>query len=934
MSGLFRALMIIGLARLLLLPAVAGATPPAEEEEPGLDSDSCASVFQLVKRFDFDERPLGNYNDTPMYWEHLSGPGLPRYSAGSFDDQDGHDSAPSFRMDLQGGSICYQYNYGDISVLPDADYLVSGYVRPVGLDHARAFIQAYLVDRFGNRIPDSDRLSELTSSQVLTDPITPKYGSLGGGMNSSSPEVDFEDEPWQRLEISLTGDHPDAHGLRLCLWVLQEQAWHSRDENAIDPILRQDVQALVWFDDLAIYRVPRMRLRISSPGGIVLPDEPAEFLLDMYNSTQQTLRSELQVVDASGNIVHCERQDVLAHNSIPNRAPLPALDPGLYTAQLRLHGNDENLMYKAIRFAVLPRLAVSCNPAMDLGIDLGPWCSSEVADAVALTAELRCGSAKVGVPMIGALDTAPKIEYFDQIRELATSLSGQRVHTTGVMLSASAASNIEAGESTWDMLTLDSHYGELIGPCLAHLGGVITRWQLGYECREAGINSGWNPDALQVLRAHISRSVTVPELAVPRTVFSPETNADPGAGGPDAVSLWVPREVPTHELPRQLEFLADIQDFAEDDQQSWHQAANERWLMLESSRAGVIPERRLADLARRVVLTKTLGPERIYVPAPFELSANGGSAAWQPTDEFIVLRTLFTYLSGKHAIAAMPLPEHDGLAIFFQGMDSACVVLWTWRDEAVAEPVELYLGPRPTVTDLWGQSREIEVVDGRTRIALSPMPLIVDDIDAPLALLQASFSVEPHFIQLHEPRSQPVLSLTNTYAQPMTGLIEFRLPELWRLNPAQVSFALEPGESLEHPLAFEMPPLTLSMPRHIGIRVSLSIPVSEVLEFDVPLQVGLRDIRVWVETHWMATDLIVEQSVRNLSDQSVDFTAYCRAPERARLERAFLNVGPGQFQTQTYVYPQAHDLAGTALRLGIREINGPRALDQFVEIPN
>ena len=39
-----------------------GLSPPA------VSASEQADLHRLVKVFDFNERPLGNYEDTPMYW--------------------------------------------------------------------------------------------------------------------------------------------------------------------------------------------------------------------------------------------------------------------------------------------------------------------------------------------------------------------------------------------------------------------------------------------------------------------------------------------------------------------------------------------------------------------------------------------------------------------------------------------------------------------------------------------------------------------------------------------------------------------------------------------------------------------------------------------------------------------------------------------------
>src|SRR5262245_13354819 len=47
---------------------------------------------RVVKHFDFNETPLGNYESTPMQWRAHVGLGFPQYLEGRFDPSLGHDN--------------------------------------------------------------------------------------------------------------------------------------------------------------------------------------------------------------------------------------------------------------------------------------------------------------------------------------------------------------------------------------------------------------------------------------------------------------------------------------------------------------------------------------------------------------------------------------------------------------------------------------------------------------------------------------------------------------------------------------------------------------------------------------------------------------------------------------------------------------------------
>lgn len=924
---------IRALAAILFVYAVpAGAQPapprvvfaPADLPVPPPDG---AGVFEVVKRFDFNERELGNFEDLPMYWRRLAGEGLPRYSNAEFDDGYGHAAPPSFVFHLRGGNIAYEYHHDDITVQPGADYLLVGYIRAVGLEYARAFVQAYFVDRFGDPIPGSDHVSELVRSLHAAP-------SRGG-----TPLAATSDEPWQRVELTLRGTHEQAHALRLRFWVLQTHVWLPPPPDEIDPIIRQDVQATVWFDDFTLYCLPHVGLRISAPGGLVVRGGDSAAVLDVRSAAPEPLPITLRVLDAGGEEHLAERYEV-SGQAPPLECPLPPLEPGLYSLEAWLGDGEGAFCYRRMPFAVAAPLPQAAGYPPDFGVDIGPWRAGDVPELLALVRELRCGALKVGLPMFDAAEADVRTAYLDDLRDFAERAAADGVRLTGVLLPPGAA--VRDGLTTARVL-LGGVYGPRpYGPVLAHLGGLIPGLQLGDEQVELAAGSAWGPNDLLSLRRELRRYVTAPELVLPCSVFDArleagegEASAGPARPGrypeyPDALSIRVPAEVPAHAFARQLGFLAQpaggrlLPPTAR---------ADNRWLLIEPPDGGLPAAERAADLMRRVVLAKALSPGPVYLPAPFRLTTAGGQAQWSPTDDYLILRTLFHHLGGKQPAAVMPLPDLDGVAIFFEGESDSCVVLWTWRAQAVADPLELYLGPAPQLVDRWGRQTPCPVVAGRALVSLRPTPTIITGVDTPLALLQASFSVESAFLEVHEPEPPPVLRLRNAYDAELTGTITLNLPELWQATPDVIPLALAPGEALAQPLLLTLPPHELAGRRPIGVRVELTAPVSEVLEFEVPLTVGLRGLEVEAAAHWEGDTLVVEQMLRNATDMAVSFEAFCRAPGYPQADRVFLDVAPGERRRQEYRFGAARRLAGSWVRLGLREIHGPRSLDQLVEIP-
>jgi hypothetical protein len=898
---------------------VCAAGPRAAAQDEPQPAGGYSDLYRRAKTFDFDERPLGNYEDTPMFWQRLEGPGLPRFSDARFDDAVGHAAAPSFRFDLAGENIGYEYAHPDLTISPESDYLIEGYVRTAGLEHAAAVLVCYLADQTGAAIPGSEH---------VTQPVR------------SPPDAEADGaSDWQPVEILLRGEYPAAHTLRLQLWVLQDYVVQDRD-GAVDPIIHHEVDAQVWFDDISVIRMPRVRLTFSNPGSIVAPGARESFLVDIHNATLAPLHAALTVTDAAGTEHLQAGSDIAPRTTDKFDVDLPPLVPGMYTARLELLSADALLTERVLRIAVLPPLFARNLRYPDHGIDLGVWPRSDPTGAVELITRLGCGAVKVGLPMLRASAYEEEAEYAWQIRALARQLALHQIETTGVLLAPEFASGVAGGRSTYRMITREPNWDDFIGPVFALLGGHLTSWQLGTEPCELAAPDGWTAEAIRNVRTKLERFVAIPHLVVPRSVLDaaatavlPGTAAPEGSTGltwdagadeqPYAFSFWIPETIPARAMPWQLAFWFEASA-----------AGANRWLSLgleDDPRCA--PATRLADMARRVVIASAINPERLYVPAPFEHTVGGGVSTWQPTDAYIPLRTLVHHLSGRRAIASMTL-DPDAVCVLFGDERDYVLVAWTWEQRATPRTVDLYVGREARLVTLAGETLPLATHNDRAQVPLSEMPIILTNVDAPLVLLQRSFAISPAFIQLHNPEPRPVLMLQNHYPTELIGRIELTPPPTWDVTPTPIRLELAPGETARETLQFTVPPRHIASEQTLGVDLHVTQPRLIDVHFDVVLEIGLKEIVVTGSAWWEGNDLIVEQTLHNFSPRIVSFNGFCQALHRPRREGVFLDMPPGESVVRQYRFPAARDLAGSQVWIGISEIGGRRTLDQLVAVPN
>lgn len=882
-----------------LLPGDARSAGAAEDGEPleaaAAADPTPADAFRLLRRFDFDERRNGNFEATPKHWQRISGPGLPAYSRGVFDEAVGHEHAPSFRLNVELGNVGYEYAHTDLDVLPGAAFRVVGYIRTRRIEHARAFIAAYLVDRFGERIDASLRVSELVADR---------------------PDVP---DAWQRVALDVSGAHPQAASMRLQVWVMQAGIWRSDDgasngavdAAAVPTIARQDVQARAWFDDISVYVVPQTRLTFSDPAHLVRPQQPAALIVDVDNATGRALPVDVSIVDELGATVFHERLEIAGGVRAPRELPLPSLAPGTYVARLRPQVAYDVPLERQLQFAVLPDLGSAAGDGRDLGIDLSGWPAADAAAATALLVGLNAAAAKVRVPVLGVIDDDAKRAQLAELSALLQSLALARIEAVGVITAPPDA----GAPALHEFCARTPAWPALASPVLAQLGGRITTWQLGREPTELDREPGWSEALVSAVRAHLQRFNSLPELARPTSVLGPIPD------GRDIRALWVPATIPTERIPDYLDFLVN-EDPAP------------RWVQLQlAEQPAVARPQSVADMARRLVLTKALSPDRVWLSAPFE--PGGPSGGWQPTDAYVPLRTLVHYLAGKQVASVTRLPP-DGILILFRDDSERaahCAVAWTWCDVAETEPRAFYLGRDAAIVDLWGRRRALEQSDGRALLTLTPTPEIIENVHLPSALIATTFRVEPTHVMLQAGDARPVLTFRNGAVGRIAGEVEVRPPQEWEVEPQRFRFDLAPGEAVAERLSLTLPRRLLRAADELDIRVEVESPGPAALRFGVPLTIGLGDIEMEATAGWDGDRLIVRQVVRNGSTSTVSFDGFCQPPQRAQARHAFLNLVPGAATERVYAFEGAAALRGGRVHVGIREIRGDRVVERLVDVP-
>jgi hypothetical protein len=79
--------------------------------------------------------------------------------------------------------------------------------------------------------------------------------------------------------------------------------------------------------------------------------------------------------------------------------------------------------------------------------------------------------------------------------------------------------------------------------------------------------------------------------------------------------------------------------------------------------------------------------------------------------------------------------------------------------------------------------------------------------------------------------------------------------------------------------------------------------------------------------------VLIQQIIQNYSDHPVDYNAFAMLPGYQRQERLVTTLRPGEATVKRFRFVNVPVNKGLKARVGIKEMDGPRLLNDEVEIP-
>lgn len=903
-------MLISGLTAVALLLVFSHVPPPpsgAEEPpaaasrpaDPAGDTDwgkSPLAARRIVKTFDFDERAAGNFGTSPAGWRRHDGFGFPLFLEGQFDPQVGHNKPPSYRLDLNGGSLAYHYRGRDIAVRPSCDYLVVAWLKTAGLKDARAFISAQFLDRKNLPISGTEQRSELV-----------------GGVGEATD--------WQSLMLRLRCDLPEARYLGLSLWLTQKRHW---DPGPMSPrsIDREDIRASAWFDDVAVYRMPRVSLTTSRQGGVFGEHEPVEILPEVSDPDGLNLMARLSVTSADGQFRDERMVPVRMSDQQPGERFLyPNLPVGLHRVELAVTTQDQVLVRRTCTLArVADRVSAPVAAGRGFGVVLRSIEPAAVRGQSELLQDLRLELVKVPVwyaqrAMAGQLSIGLGVDAYLQ------AIRATHAEPVGMMMDDRFYESASVRGQAMSMLDMFSEpplgWKHLIASSWTRYAGLIHVWQVGHDADSwVGLDDRL-PGLVPRLRKEMTELMAHPALATPFSLLHSES-----AVPADFHVVSLPSMVPAESVELYLgPLLASRKE------------PDRVWVTVEPLPEEQYPrEQRLADFGRRLVEAVFQKPGAVFVNAPWDVHARSYGVQVDPREELIILRTVSDVLGDAVPLARTTLDGQVECMVFDrQGQAVLCV--WDSTAPPEGRTHAVLLGERARVVDLWGRGHELPSVGHRQLLCVGPSPVFVVHALTWLIEFRRQFVVTPSTLEPNFDKAELEVSFRNTYPEPISGQVRLVLPADWEVRPDRLSFSLRSDGVFREKVAIRFP---LNAPARVMPLVGeFTIDANARYAFSTPawFDFGLEGIDLNTITYRSGDRVTVRVSMTNRTASELFFEGYLIVPNRPRIEQLFHNLQPGQSLTRNFIVHHAADLAGRNLRVSLKETRGSRMWNRIVTVP-
>ena len=861
---------------------------------------------RVMQTFDFEERSI-HFQPVPMHWKKVVGKdGFPHFSSGKLDSSFSRSGSYSFELIPDGGSIGFEYDHRRIRAKPGSDFQVTGFVHLENAELCRAQISCQLTDRLGRIITESIHLSRLAGA------------------------FDPSEDGWIRLEVYVPGSFPEARYLTVGLWLLQEQQWNQQEQDQTH-IFQKNVRAQAWFDDITIYQLPQVFLKTDQPGNLFEPETPVKLQVEVEGVGSMDYHVRLAVRTADGQMIIDESwilTGVEGEKKV-RTIELNSLPAGLYRARLEIFSSQTLVTTRNLTFAKLAALSNQSGiSGKGFGVIMMDDYSGDWDTTIQLARLLNIKLLKIPVwrrkpEQMGAIFSETNFD------KNLISLQRQNIEVVATFSEVpdELIRKMEVGNrSLLDVLSHDvQSWQPQVAGVLAQYARQVPYWQVGGDFNDEQV---WDPrirSVLDTMSAEFDKLVGNTILTVPLNVML-EVNAD--QVGTSHVALKIPSAITAGQIP---EYLQD----------SGRRGLDNIWTTIEPLDENLYGrDQVLIDLAKRIAFAKKGGSQAVFIDHPWSQKKTNARLVNEPTELFLVYRTLADHLGQLHYAGELNLAP--GIpALIFDHDGKGCLFAWNTEFDSqgddLPQEIELYLGDSPIMVDLLGNYQQLRNRNGICKLRLTNWPVLIGNVDTHLAIMRSSLKLSPAVIDAGISRQHLNLHFVNPFPTSISGQIRFLLNKRqyknWVVEPSTIPFVLSSGETFEHPIALKFPSNELGGKKQLEALLTIDAERTYKIYASVPFEIRLFGVDVSIFTRRInETDLLIQQVVTNDSDKEINLNSFVDLPDQDYRYRTIPRLQPGATVTKSYLIEKADQWLGKYIRIGLYDPKGTKRINYLIEI--
>ena len=791
-----------------------------------------------------------------------------------------------------GRNVAFQYDGPEISVRPQSQYRIEGFFRTRSLNAARFCVSAHYLDAERQPLPFPTHRTPYTAQSRESD--------------------------WIAFELNLPAAPEEARFLGLVAWILQEETWNLDQSGQGIPLV--DVEAEAWVDDIGVYRLPRVEISTRTPGSILDPRD-ASLWVTVADTLDPQVTGHLTVVSADGKEIIRRQIDSIDRHGEAERVDVSGLRPGLYDARLEVAEKGRTIVSRSIRFLKQASLTQAPRHSRSFGTVLDAANRADLCTESAMLVGHAARSVKIPVWPAAGRSNADASHDQRTLEQCYHELARNQFSLTGVLSLPEAEARHSAlllGGSPGPMASLGDRleidFAEIAGPAL----NVFRSWQVGNDGRSAYEDLTSFKAIESRLRTVLHESNSIPRIAIPLT---PQDDGKELPLAAQHVTLAVKNASDLYDLAERIDVLRE-------------KGVGEVSVFVPPLPADQFArEPRLADWARRVLRARHAGADVVYIPQPWTVRHAQDGSTIEPEEEYLLFKTIAGPLGDSTPGPVIEIAE-DVRCLTFRGDTGSTVAIWDEAPPKNGRVVAIQLGAVSRQVDLWGNSAPLGRDEaGRSLVAISAMPVLIDHVDNDVIAFSSSVSLEPAIVESGTKLVSHEIVIDCSAQLPESGegtLIS--LAEI-EVSPRSFSFSACAGEPVRIPIQVRYAHNEPAGKKKFTARIALS---KSGYQFEIPLIVEVRMSNVHVNGRAIleGSDLVLRHTVQNQSQQVVSFRGVAAVPGRQRQYRPIANLQPGETQTIEYRYPDAIALIGRKVNLSLRESNdGPRRHNLEVFVP-